>query len=393
LAMPAHSPVPGAAPAGGSIVAALLLPQDRIPREPLSAWAGRLRQNVERFRRSARTPVQLSREGSAAGNNAALIAALRGDAEGAWAACERQMWWQARLSRRARVPAIAARCVQPWVNLARLEALAGDWQGAVTRLERLRPLGKSGAIALQPLRRDGTGCSQITGSGDDDFPAVLDNMYVIDTLRALLQNRRWDEVLHFADAVRRRFRPGLGLWAMEAQVVAACRAGDHDRARAVACEALERPDVTAWRRVVFRMRLAEVEACAGDAAGAAAALAPLARGVRRLSAEARAQLQPLYVLARLAGACLECGMAEDAAAIAGGVYEGARAAGDQVFQVEALRVLVRAAPDAGRAGWAETLAALQGETEYRQYRAPGAPPADSVVIDALLAELAEVYAA
>lgn len=391
--MPATPFPAGPAPAGPTIATALLLPQDRIPRAPLSAWAGRLRDNVSRFRGSCRNPVLLSGEGNAAGNNAALIAAHRGNGQAAWQVCERQILWQQRLSRRARRPEIAARCVQPWVNLARLEAIAGDWQAAVSRLERLRPLGRTGAIALQPLRRDGMGCTRIDGGSDEEFAAVLDNMYVIDTLRALLQNRRWDEVLEFAARVRRTFRPGLGLWAMEGSIVAACRAGDAGRAREVGHEALGRADVTAWRRLVFRLRLAEVELCAGNGERAAAELGTLARGVRRLSAATRAQLQPLYVLNRLAAACLECGLAGDAAGVAHDVYEGARAAGDQVFELEALRILARAAPAPERARWEDALGALGAATEYRQFRAPAAPPADPSVIDALLAELADVYAA
>ncbi|HEV3050466.1 MAG TPA: hypothetical protein VGX50_09170, partial [Longimicrobium sp.] len=316
---------------------------------------------------------------------------LRGERAAAVSLCERQMWWQHRLSRRAGDAGIARRSVQPWVNLARLEAIAGEWEAALSRLQRLRPHGRTGAIALQPVRSDGMGCQHIAQDGGA-FSRVVENIYVVDTLRALLQNRRFDEVLGFSEQVHRAFRPFLGLWALEASMVAASSLGDAELARRLGGDALQREEVTAWRRMLFRLRLAEVEACAGDLARAREALGPLVRAEARLSREARSPLQSLYILARLASACLEAGLLPEAAAVARGVYDGARTAGDEVFQVEALRTLAAAAPPGETAAWEEALRALEASTEYRQYRSRQAPPPDPAAFDALCAELAEVYA-
>jgi hypothetical protein len=381
-----------AAPAGQpSIATSLLLWQDRIPRAPLGDWTRRLRQDVVRLRRECRVAVPLSEAGGTAGNNAALIAAQRGDRAAALMLCERQMWWQHRLSRRAGRAEISAGCVQPWVNLARLEGMAGEWEGAVARLELLRPRGRSGRIALRPLRSDGSGCQPITESGEG-FRNVMDSIYVTDTLKILLQNRRFAEVLAFSACVQHVCHPILELRTSEAAVVASCLMGDLDGARRTAQAALQRPDVTAWRRMVFRMRLAEIETCAGELDRAAAMLAPLAHGARALSLKVRSVLQPLYVLMGLAIACHQAGLADDAAAVAAGVHEGATAAEDEVFRIQSLRILTATAPEEERSSWCEMLRDVEQATEYRQFRSGGAPPPDNTAFQALLAEMLDLYA-
>ncbi|HYR07219.1 MAG TPA: hypothetical protein VEQ60_05610 [Longimicrobium sp.] len=382
------APAPAAAPRIGT---ALLLPQDRIPRAPLSAWTAMLRARAAAARRGCRAAGALSAEAGTLGNNAALIAAQRGERTAVVELCERQLWWQHRLSRRSRRPEIAARCVQPWVNLARLESAAGAWEAAVSRLERLGARGRAEGIALQPLRGDGTGCQHIPRGGDD-FLEMLESVHVIDTLRVLLQNRRHAELFAFSARVKREFRPGLALWALEASVVAACVDGDFDLARRAGREALLRDDARGLPGALFRLRLAEVAACAGQPERARGVLGPLARAASQGSRHPGVNLQPLYVLARLAGACLEAGLPDDAHGVARVVYEGGRVAGDEVFQLEALRTLAAAAPEPERAGWTEKLWALEQATEYRQYRAPGAPPPDRTAFGALCAELAELYA-
>lgn len=387
------APVPiDAAPAGQpSITTMLLMWQDRIPRAPLADWTRRLRQDVARVRRECRAAVPLSEAGGTAGNNAALIAAQRGDRGAAWTLCEQQMWWQHRLSRRAGRAEISAGCVQPWVNLARLEGMAGEWEDAVARLELLRPRGRGSPIALRPLRSDGSGCQQIAESGED-FRNVVDSIYVTDTLKILLQNRRFVEVLTFAAGVQHAFRPIIELRTSEATVVASCLGGDFDGARRTAQAALERPDVTAWRRMVFRLRLAEIDICAGELERAAVLLVPLVRGARALSVKARSVLQPLYILMGLATACHQAGLIDDAASVAAGVYEGATAAGDEVFCIQSLRILTVTAPEEERSSWREMLRDVEQATEYRQFRTRGAQPPVDTAFQALVAEVLDLYA-
>jgi hypothetical protein len=372
-----------------TISTALLRPQDRIPRAPLGRWAGRLSRKLERCLRDERTAGGVSEQVGSIANNAALIAAHRGEGAVAWRLCERQLWWQHRLSRRARAAAIASRCVQPWVNLARLEALTGRCDAALARLQLLAGRRPGRWLALQPVRADGVGCQPIQHT-DGDFEVMLENIYIIDSLKALLQNRRWAEAAEFATRMRREGPARLALWSDEAAVVAASRMGDHDGARAAVQAGLGRPEAVAWHRATFHLRRAEVEACAGNLNGARGELGRLVQVALRLSPAARSQLQPMYVLVRVAAACAEVGMAKEALQVAGAVYEGACTADDEVMRIEALRILAEWAPDEARAEWNEALGALERTTEYHRYRCPDVPPRHGAACESLYAALAEV---
>jgi hypothetical protein len=374
-----------AAPAA-AISTALLLPSDRIARAPLTAWAGRLLERVERCQRERRTLWGLGEELATVCNNAALIAAHRGDARTAWTLCELQVRHFDRLARRARQEDLATLTVQPWVNIGRLEALRGDWEAALARFARLNHKGADGRLCLGTVR---------VGPGEHELPqrkegfeAFLQTVYVVDSLKALLQARRWEEVDPFVRPLSLADRPGLAAFAREAQVVAAARRGDLDRARELAVETGRAQQ--GWFRAVFRLRLAEAQALSGETAEAAELLTSLAEVTGKLSDEAKSTLNVLYVTSRLAAACHEAGLDEAACAVARDVYEGGRAAGDEVFQIEALEVLARSAPAGERGEWAAALEGARAETEYRRFRR--GEPAESPVIDELCGRLCDAFA-
>jgi hypothetical protein len=380
-----------AAPAAVSVAvsAGLLLPQDRIARTPLARWAETLSRRLERCRDAVFSPRQFSLEVAGISNNAALVAALHGDREQAWSLCEQQIEWQHRYSRYAGDSTIAAHGVQPFVNLGRIEALAGDWEEALARFARLDGYRTDGAVDLGRVCVDGTGWQAVTGSREA-FDRLLENMYVIDSLKALLQNRRFEEALAFTARLRPEMRPGLLLFAREAEVVSWSRLGRHPRARDLAAAAVR--ETHAWERAVFTLRLGETLAASGDLDAAADVLRPLAKVSVNLSSGRRSDLQTLYVLVRLAGACAEVGMADVAAPVAQAAYEGACAAGDEVFQIECLRLLSAAAHLPERDSWCEALEQLEYGTRYERYRRGSAAASPSPEIERLYAGLGEFLA-
>ena len=66
-------------------------------------------------------------------------------------------------------------------------------------------------------------------------------------------------------------------------------------------------------------------------------------------------------------------------------------AGDEVFQIESLRVLACLAPAAERSRWREELDQVEETTGYARYRRGGPPPPNPVV-ERLYGELAEFLA-
>jgi hypothetical protein len=376
-------------PTRPKIGTSFLLPQDRIARSPLGPWAAALRRQLRRCLEQSRTTAAVSDEVGSAGNNAALIAAHRGAGALARRLCERQLCWQARLSRRSRNPGLATGCVQPWVNLARLDSLAGKWESAFARLSALQVCGTHGVLSLRPLQPDGIGCLQVRAEGG--FAQSLETVYVIDSLRVLLQNGRCGEVVEFAARMATEPCTHLQLWADEALVVSACQRGDVESADQAAQAALARPQTVGWSRAVFRLRRAEVLACAGETQRAAEILESMAGVMDRLSEPVLRNLQTLYVLMPLASACWAAGLEGQAGSLARAVYHGAKAAADEAFQIDALRLLVAAAPAEEREASREALERLETATEYQRYRHLGSTSAVSGEFELLNAELESVF--
>jgi hypothetical protein len=382
IPMPAPERSGGLAPA---IVAAILMPQDRIPREPLAAWAERLAGALEQARRSIRAPRRLAGEVEGIGNNAGLIAAHRGDLDVAWRLTEHQVWWHGRLARRSGEPTATAHAVQPWVNLGRLEALAGRWREALARFAGLGTCRVVSRLEIGCIRVGGEAWAAVTRSREE-FMRLMEAVYVTDSLKAMLLNRRFELVHPFA--ARCEDGDGTLRWICEeACVLAECRLGDFGAAAARASGAARQ--AKAWNRAVLRLRAAEAHACGGEIDRAAEILAQIASVVRQLSPEQKAKPELMPITARLAGACHEVGLAADAYGVARDVLEGARTANDEPIQIEMLRLLAATAPDEEREAWSEAARAAEESTDYARYRRGG--PRPNPVFNELYERLEEVY--
>lgn len=367
-----------------TISTALLLPQDRIAREPLDSWAVRLAAALKRCRERVRTAREFSGIVSGITNNVALMVLHGGDPRASRTLCRAQLRWQSRHARRSHDPEVAGNCVPPWVNLGRLESLDGAWQAALDRFAALMRYEGDGGILLGTTRvRFARGAA---GGPRTPFESGLAAAYVIDSLRALLVNGRFAEVVAFAgeDAAGHRW------WRAEATAVAACRLGDFDLADRTLGDALR--EARGWARAIFKLRRAEVIACAGDPERAAHVLRPVAATMAQVSPAVKGQLQSLYVLLRLAQACAEAGLNAEAAALGRDVYEGGCAAGDEVFRIEGLRILAARAPAGERVRWRGLLAELEETTAYRKYRRGGRPEGGGP-LEHLCGELLELFAA
>lgn len=364
-------------PASDTLLSAtLLVPLDRVPRRPVDAWTRDLHARLLRVRSGERRLLHYAETLAGIGNNAGLIAAFQGERGRARLLCERQMAWQHRMGRRARAPEVERHAVQPWINLGRLDALDGDWEGALARFGKL--VARSGDVRLC------LGQMQISRRGEaaSGFGTLLYYVYVVDSLKALLLNRRWAEVLEFARRCERRDETAAAALD-EAQVVAWCRLGELGRAAGVAGRALALQ--RAWGKVLFRLRSAEAAACAGQLDAAGAELESLAALLQGLGPRAMAHPDTMPLVLRVAQACAVADRAGPAAALGRRVAAGAEAAEDETIRIEALRVV------AGGTGHPDAIALdqLERDTGYARYRrGEGGPPIPHpearVLYDALL---------
>jgi hypothetical protein len=385
LDAPCAPAVPAAAAVNTPAVSrTLLLPQDRIAREALSPWAVRLTRELREARRGLRLRRHWAVAVSGTTNNAALIAAHRGDTRTAWELCEAHLRWQSRFGRRSGDPATTGHALQPWINLGRLEALDGRGEAAVQRFAVLQGCAAGAALDLGRGRVAPAGWRVIADTSEE-FGRYVERVRVVESLKALLLAHADAALLRFAATLGGGLPAALSRLVEEAVVVAAAGAGEHDRAARIAADAARAS--TGWTRMVFQLRLGETFAAADDTPRAAAVLAPVLSAGLRLSPATLGELQALYVLTRAAAAGLEAGLALEAAGLARALLDGARAVRDQGFELAALRVLGRAAPPATRPRWLAELAALAEATEYARERAAAAAR-PSPEIETLYQELA-----
>lgn len=348
-----------------TISTAFLLPQDRLPHLPLESWAAKLLSNLARTRRAVRSPRGYAAAVAPIANNAALIASQEGLPEEAAALCEAQLRWQRRFARRASDRAIVAHGIQPWVNLGRLDALARRSQAALDRFELLAQYAAQGALTLGHTRIADDDWQVVTDS-QVGFVRLLENMRVIDSLRALLLDARYDDVIAFGETVRAARRDGLGSFGDEATIIAASLQENHELAITTARAA--RDGVNGWLRVVLQIRLAEAVARAGDLVAAGRVIGPVTRTLSGLSAEARGQLEALHVTQRAAIVCAELDLEDAAVAMARQAYAGAVNASDEVIQIDSLGVLALFHTGSERRRYEETLTSLRERTCYARYR-------------------------
>jgi hypothetical protein len=355
--------MPSVAPQA-TISPTLLLPQDRIARQPLSSWAARLSASLGEHLGAIRRPRVLAERIGAVANNGALIAAYLGDDAEARALCTAQMQWQLRFSRRAGDPAMCTLAIQPWVNLGRLDALAGEWKTAIARFRVLEAYRTEGTVRLGSACLEAGGWAVVSRTREE-FDRLLAIGYAVDSLKALLLARRYGETLEMCERLDRA-GPPASTFGAEARVVALCGLGQPGHARARAAAAAR--ETTGWECAVFHLRAAEADAVASGAGAARDALRRLAATVLAASSKARRTLPGMYVTLRLAATCAEARLDNEAFDVARDVWEGARAGNDEVLALESLRLRARAAPEEEREGWEHALGEAEAATEYRRYR-------------------------
>jgi hypothetical protein len=373
-------------PASGpcTVAISLLVPQDRVARASIPAWVRRLRATLSEARRGERRVLAFAETVGRLANNAALIAAFQGASYTAEALCRSQIRWQRRTSRRSRDPRVAPLEFQPWVNLGRLQALSGDWKGAIERFS-----------CLSDDRRDrwychGDNCEPVpscAGASARGYRIFLRNVFVVDSLKALLMNARYEDALEFAQRERGDDRNAAAL--CEAQVVAYCRMSRPDVGARIAREA--RRGFRGWERAVFSLRLIESLAGEGCEAEAIGELARVVKIFSGLNLTSRTRVENLSILHRAAQLCIELGVPADAARLAAATLEGALVANDEVLVIESLRVLCSSGstPDAKVA---LELNRLEATTGYARYRRGGQSPFGDEDSEAHFLECTELFA-
>jgi hypothetical protein len=244
-----------------SVHTAILLPHQRLIRQPIPSWATTLDATVRRV--LAEGPglrIDRARRTVACFNEVALVETYFGRRDRAAALCRAALDWVAAARHLTSSDAICETAFQPFVNLGRLARIERRWRDSLDTFHAVRHALEGQPTRLGPIELDESAVA--AALSDAEVRRTLENMYLIDSLKTLLKADWHDEAIVFAreeltsldDTNRRQsLREGLA--------IALCRAGRCDEAAAVAQRELVEPQ--APHRAMFMFRRAEALMGAG----------------------------------------------------------------------------------------------------------------------------------
>ncbi|MFC9825744.1 hypothetical protein ACFWG6_39060 [Streptomyces erythrochromogenes] len=365
-------------------------PRGRRP--PLTYWSEKLVESLQ-----GRAPKGLNEYKNSASllNKAALVFAYLGEQDKARQICEAELVWLANeadglnLQDSAHLLRLA---IDPWVNMGRLLGFQGNAKNALEYFAAVHSLNSSAQVHLGPCRLT----SQIWKKVLESHPhmnEVTRSIYVIDSLKTLLQSQDYRGVLEFIKALNAVecaamsapesralsnavSSPGLRYLVNEGALIAKLRLGSHGEIAANARPSLIKAD--AYYESVLMLYRAEIDCAEGTRNGSQISkkLAILVKGGLFDSVPPATMLRFI----EKHGDLLE---QVEERKLALGVYKKglalARRLNDQIYEWEFLRALRRlAVSEEQQAEWDHAHRRLVGVCEYKVVcKAEGVTPAPS----------------
>jgi hypothetical protein len=201
-----------------------LLVHDRPARKPLQDWAGEVLRAVASLDPDGDDPAALS----TCLNVGALIEASCGRSENAHHLCDVQLAWLDRLSAGHRDPAgVLVLAFQPWVNKGRLHGLHGRADDALRHFSVLADEAVSRPRVLGPCTITPETWTAIV-ERDPSVQAVLDNIYVVDSLKTFFRSGRYEVAHGFVERQRQVGTEANVDLLLEAQILSLAALGHFD---------------------------------------------------------------------------------------------------------------------------------------------------------------------
>jgi tetratricopeptide (TPR) repeat protein len=178
------------------IVQDILTPQDRPVRLPLPLWAAARLNEFGLLRQQS--PYDKPETCGAivdCFNEAALIEVYYGRLDMAATLCHAAMRWVAGLVDATGSAFCYRFAFQPYVNLGRLDRIEKRWQESLDKFQVVEEAVKGRPVRFGPIAVDRTSLESIAAKFPD--PAVLRNIFILDTLKTLLKATWYDKLLRF----------------------------------------------------------------------------------------------------------------------------------------------------------------------------------------------------
>lgn len=233
---------------------ALLIPHEKLVREPLQKWAGRWLEWVMCQEPSLCVDLRRTRELAKCLNQVALIEFYRGNRLGAECLCWLQIEWIHRLVMQTQAADLLEIALQPWINIGRLQMAEGSFDGAMAKFCVLQEFDRRTLLAIGPIRFTDAAWNRIHAS-ESDLRSRLEAVFVIDSLKCLLVSGQVEEV-HSFRRHQSDISPYLHPFFAEAEILAFVAAGSLRIGLDLALRYMN--ETEGWKRIVFALRVANL---------------------------------------------------------------------------------------------------------------------------------------
>lgn len=322
-----------------SIVRDILTPQDRPIRLPLSQWAAKKLDEFNRLRRErAYDQPEVCGPIVDCFNETALIETYYGRLDRAEALCHAAMKWVAGLVEATASSFCYRFAFQPYVNLGRLDRIEKRWRESLDKFHVVEEALHGNPVCFGPIIIDRKSLAGMTAKFPD--PTVLQNIFILDTLKTFLKAAWYEKTLAFCPSWMDHSRKIQNDFMCEASLVALECMGKPAQALELNDEFL-RSNPGSRNRLVFLYRRIEILLAMHDLEGAAR----LARKLAAVFSQYEGDLShnKLLVLARICDVMLALELSEVGPLLWSGLNEAVKLR-DVLLQREFLQMLARSVP-------------------------------------------------
>lgn len=354
------------------MVQEILTPQDRPIRLCLQDWAMLKLRDFARLKKMSYEQPEICGDIVDCYNEAALIEVYYGRVDYAANLCNAAMKWIADVVRSSGNSACYRFAVQPYVNLGRLDRIARRWQESLQKFKVAQQVSVGNPVTFGPISIDRNSLQKMTQGFADQ--TVLQNIFILDTLKTLLKATWYRKVLNyfpdwenFPVLVHRDF-------ICESFLVALAGLGEYDQALELCGQYLRNNH--GRNRLVFLYRRAEIFVAAGKSEQAMRILQNLVIAFRSYPGELTQN--KLIILASLCRMMIRLGFSEVETLLQGGVAAASKLQ-DVLLLRDFLQMLVQVS-----CGWElkdeieRRLAALDTASLYNSARKLGVPGAETI---------------
>lgn len=363
----------------------------RLVRQPLLQWAENLLAEMSSANECDCRSASYFATATEWSNATALIQAHAGELDMAAETCLATLRWLAPQvavqsgEPHARLP------IQPWINLGRLQGMRHRPALALEHFEVLRQYFDKQPLLLGPVTIP-AGRSGIDSS-DPGLVQLIYGTYVIDSLKTLLLNHRFAQVLQFIDHCETPSGVDFHSFLREARLIALTYLQLDEK---IVDEDLLDTARTAhstahsWERIVFRLRWAEIAAAVGHSSDALRIVTPLLKVCDDLCRVHTPNLSALLVAQRVVMLFSSLGDSANSLHLGMVLMDGAQRTNDEIMVAELLAHLCEIAPDSESGALRARLEELRRRTCYVRLRRSTEPSPAGAVSAKLAERLCEV---